>query len=593
MQSSRFFPLTVERRDPRSHRVGQQEAAAPSFSQYAAAFSPLPPRRRSCARTRRQQSQPNSPPSDVHQGRQQHTRRTSSDVEQHKHNATEMPAEPRRSSANSDLLHITTPTRPTSSGISSGGSSNNRTAKRSLPQPLNLTATRTSKCDGDRVQSPRKNKKTEEATVSTCTICLGGLQEAATVETCQHQFCRGCIVKWAAVSNSCPLCNTRFEKLVLASSTTSPVSSASKATGSRDGSSSSSLPRIRSRWFTPGSQTEDVLHSRANSWPKKRIIAGVSARQGSTSERSRAKKVIQVQHVDLRGVPDAADWEAWSAQDGGDAFGGEGEMNGGYEYDGFVVSDTEQIEWQDDADNNALECIEREETISRSLAAARAALADNDIIGNGRAHGAGAMLHSSSSNSSSSSNGRRRRRRQSSALARQSSVMSDDSDDSQGGSIETTQHRRRRMTEERRSLARQSSVMSDDSDDSLSGATERAQQRRRRITEERSWRRRQRQAIASTSTGGESSATPHRSGSRDCISRSNNSTSNAVSSAVDLCSPSPVLRNRIGGRGPRHDAASAQGRARANQPTRQSRWRRLRIAASDDDDDDESDSEHE
>lgn len=48
-----------------------------------------------------------------------------------------------------------------------------------------------------------------------CCICLEEPDdhEAASINGCHHVFCFGCIEKWAARENSCPLCKSRFTKI--------------------------------------------------------------------------------------------------------------------------------------------------------------------------------------------------------------------------------------------------------------------------------------------------------------------------------------------------------------------------------------------
>ena len=47
-----------------------------------------------------------------------------------------------------------------------------------------------------------------------CAICLSELgADAVELDACTHQFCVGCITRWAERSNTCPECNTRFTVL--------------------------------------------------------------------------------------------------------------------------------------------------------------------------------------------------------------------------------------------------------------------------------------------------------------------------------------------------------------------------------------------
>uniref|UniRef100_A0A8C2YBU7 RING-type E3 ubiquitin transferase n=1 Tax=Coturnix japonica TaxID=93934 RepID=A0A8C2YBU7_COTJA len=40
-----------------------------------------------------------------------------------------------------------------------------------------------------------------------CTICLDSMDNASYVMPCLHQFCFGCIRRWAQTRPKCPLCN--------------------------------------------------------------------------------------------------------------------------------------------------------------------------------------------------------------------------------------------------------------------------------------------------------------------------------------------------------------------------------------------------
>eukprot|EP00540_Astrosyne_radiata_P007047 CAMPEP_0116851826 /NCGR_PEP_ID=MMETSP0418-20121206/16948_1 /TAXON_ID=1158023 /ORGANISM="Astrosyne radiata, Strain 13vi08-1A" /LENGTH=469 /DNA_ID=CAMNT_0004483911 /DNA_START=565 /DNA_END=1974 /DNA_ORIENTATION=+ len=49
----------------------------------------------------------------------------------------------------------------------------------------------------------------------TCCICMcePEIDDVATINGCEHQFCFGCIEKWADRENTCPLCKNRFSKI--------------------------------------------------------------------------------------------------------------------------------------------------------------------------------------------------------------------------------------------------------------------------------------------------------------------------------------------------------------------------------------------
>uniref|UniRef100_A0A8D2MVM2 RING-type E3 ubiquitin transferase n=1 Tax=Zonotrichia albicollis TaxID=44394 RepID=A0A8D2MVM2_ZONAL len=48
-------------------------------------------------------------------------------------------------------------------------------------------------------------------TDSTCPICQDTWDDAASALPCCHQFCLGCILRWATTNPSCPLCRTQIE----------------------------------------------------------------------------------------------------------------------------------------------------------------------------------------------------------------------------------------------------------------------------------------------------------------------------------------------------------------------------------------------
>ncbi|XP_023802298.1 E3 ubiquitin-protein ligase SH3RF1-like [Cyanistes caeruleus] len=48
-------------------------------------------------------------------------------------------------------------------------------------------------------------------TDSNCPICQETWDDAASVLPCCHQFCLGCILRWATTNPSCPLCRTAIE----------------------------------------------------------------------------------------------------------------------------------------------------------------------------------------------------------------------------------------------------------------------------------------------------------------------------------------------------------------------------------------------
>jgi hypothetical protein len=49
---------------------------------------------------------------------------------------------------------------------------------------------------------------------NTCMICIDNLTLPSQVTGCGHFFCKDCIDKWTAVSNSCPLCKKDYKKII-------------------------------------------------------------------------------------------------------------------------------------------------------------------------------------------------------------------------------------------------------------------------------------------------------------------------------------------------------------------------------------------
>ncbi|CEO96500.1 unnamed protein product (mitochondrion) [Plasmodiophora brassicae] len=48
----------------------------------------------------------------------------------------------------------------------------------------------------------------------TCSICLEAPARSVRPSSCAHTFCRRCLMDWAAVTNLCPLCKSRFTHIV-------------------------------------------------------------------------------------------------------------------------------------------------------------------------------------------------------------------------------------------------------------------------------------------------------------------------------------------------------------------------------------------
>ena len=65
---------------------------------------------------------------------------------------------------------------------------------------------------------PKKPKKTvvkERSDKPYCCICMDEIQpkNLASLDVCNHQYCKGCIETWAKTENSCPQCKRKFKKI--------------------------------------------------------------------------------------------------------------------------------------------------------------------------------------------------------------------------------------------------------------------------------------------------------------------------------------------------------------------------------------------
>ena len=67
---------------------------------------------------------------------------------------------------------------------------------------------------------PSKDKKfpkvpKEKKEKDKCCICISDIpkKKKASLDCCNHVFCRGCIEKWAKTENSCPLCKRKFKTI--------------------------------------------------------------------------------------------------------------------------------------------------------------------------------------------------------------------------------------------------------------------------------------------------------------------------------------------------------------------------------------------
>lgn len=51
---------------------------------------------------------------------------------------------------------------------------------------------------------------TRMATPEVCPVCLEPITRLATINNCEHKFCRPCITEWCKNSTSCPLCRAEI-----------------------------------------------------------------------------------------------------------------------------------------------------------------------------------------------------------------------------------------------------------------------------------------------------------------------------------------------------------------------------------------------
>lgn len=60
-----------------------------------------------------------------------------------------------------------------------------------------------------------KKMEVVETTATACCICLEipSYEEICTIKVCIHNFCFGCIERWADLENTCPLCKKRFHTI--------------------------------------------------------------------------------------------------------------------------------------------------------------------------------------------------------------------------------------------------------------------------------------------------------------------------------------------------------------------------------------------
>ena len=63
--------------------------------------------------------------------------------------------------------------------------------------------------------SQQKAVKKDHVTDEICVICMDPIQQKnmASLDTCGHKYCVGCIKEWAKTENSCPQCKRKFKTI--------------------------------------------------------------------------------------------------------------------------------------------------------------------------------------------------------------------------------------------------------------------------------------------------------------------------------------------------------------------------------------------
>lgn len=66
-----------------------------------------------------------------------------------------------------------------------------------------------------KVVAAKKTVKKDNVTDEICVICMDPIQQKnmASLDTCDHKYCVGCIKEWAKTENSCPQCKRKFKKI--------------------------------------------------------------------------------------------------------------------------------------------------------------------------------------------------------------------------------------------------------------------------------------------------------------------------------------------------------------------------------------------
>ena len=64
----------------------------------------------------------------------------------------------------------------------------------------------------EEVQAEREQKVALKKQQS-CPICMGVVQDPATLDGCTHSFCSGCILPWSEIKTNCPCCRAPITEI--------------------------------------------------------------------------------------------------------------------------------------------------------------------------------------------------------------------------------------------------------------------------------------------------------------------------------------------------------------------------------------------